>query len=202
MKLERAKLDAELEILQHEKEAAAAEAQAVVLEAAAEQNGGVYSRTPPPLDIAQRTQGYVAEQASLHAMELLPPAPFVSGDLRRRGSSHAGPELHTNATGCLSTSQADQRPPPPIPAPPNSGVELAGVIRYLCRRDLVSTGLTTFDDQPDSYRAWKSSFKGVIRTSIYLLRKSLTCGLNGWVQIHQIRPKGLDRCMSTTLKLV
>lgn len=30
--------------------------------------------------------------------------------------------------------------------------------KYLAHRELVMTGLTKFDDQPESFRAWQSSF--------------------------------------------
>ena len=35
--------------------------------------------------------------------------------------------------------------------------------RYLARRDLVSTSLFNFDDRPESYRAWESSFNNAVR---------------------------------------
>ncbi|XP_077385858.1 uncharacterized protein LOC144023832 [Festucalex cinctus] len=35
--------------------------------------------------------------------------------------------------------------------------------KYLARRELVSTGLFQYNDQPESYRAWKSSFINTIR---------------------------------------
>ena len=30
--------------------------------------------------------------------------------------------------------------------------------KYLARREIITTGLTKFDDQPESFRAWQSSF--------------------------------------------
>ena len=35
--------------------------------------------------------------------------------------------------------------------------------KYLARRELVTTGLTKFDDQPESFRAWKSSFVNAVQ---------------------------------------
>lgn len=35
--------------------------------------------------------------------------------------------------------------------------------KYLARKELVSTGLTHFDDHPESYRAWKSAFFNTIK---------------------------------------
>lgn len=34
--------------------------------------------------------------------------------------------------------------------------------KYLARRELVTTGLTQFDDCPESFRAWQSSFLNAI----------------------------------------
>ncbi|KAH7984309.1 hypothetical protein HPB52_019171 [Rhipicephalus sanguineus] len=67
MKLERAKVDAELEILRHEKEAAAAEAHAGALEAAVVQDGGESLHALPLLHPHQRTADYVQSQEAAHA---------------------------------------------------------------------------------------------------------------------------------------
>ncbi|XP_040077158.1 uncharacterized protein LOC120849101 [Ixodes scapularis] len=42
--------------------------------------------------------------------------------------------------------------------------ELSGVLKYLVRRDLVSTGLVKFDDHLENYRVWKATFKSMVRT--------------------------------------
>lgn len=36
-------------------------------------------------------------------------------------------------------------------------------VKYLARRELVTTGLIQFDDRPESFRAWQSSFHNAIR---------------------------------------
>ncbi len=38
-----------------------------------------------------------------------------------------------------------------------------GVLHYLMRKDLVTQGLTHFDDMPENYRAWKASLKNVFK---------------------------------------
>ncbi|XP_041946541.1 uncharacterized protein LOC121707793 [Alosa sapidissima] len=43
--------------------------------------------------------------------------------------------------------------------PPDDMINMA---RYLARREIVSTGLKQFDDCPESYRAWRSSFLNTI----------------------------------------
>ncbi|GAA6084483.1 uncharacterized protein LOC113649181 [Tachysurus ichikawai] len=37
------------------------------------------------------------------------------------------------------------------------------IARFLARRELVATGLTKFDDNPENFRAWESSFVNVTR---------------------------------------
>lgn len=36
--------------------------------------------------------------------------------------------------------------------------QISDVVRFIARRDLVSTGLTQFNDQPETFRAWRASF--------------------------------------------
>lgn len=42
------------------------------------------------------------------------------------------------------------------------GADMMDFARYLARRELVTTGLTKFDDRPESFRAWQSSFFNAI----------------------------------------
>lgn len=46
----------------------------------------------------------------------------------------------------------------PQDSPSTSAAHMIDFAKYLARRELVTTGLTKFDDQPESYRAWESSF--------------------------------------------
>lgn len=48
--------------------------------------------------------------------------------------------------------------PEGITTPPSITSEAGNLARYLARRDLVSTSLYQFDDRPESYKAWRSSF--------------------------------------------
>lgn len=43
-------------------------------------------------------------------------------------------------------------------SPITPSVNMIDFAKYLARRDLVTTVLTKFDDQPESFRAWQSSF--------------------------------------------
>ncbi|KAG5277426.1 hypothetical protein AALO_G00117470, partial [Alosa alosa] len=47
----------------------------------------------------------------------------------------------------------DIQDPPVTPA-----ADMIDFAKYLARRELVTTGLTKFDDRPESFRAWQSSF--------------------------------------------
>lgn len=66
MKLQRAKVDAELEILRYEKEAAAAEAHADALEAAVAQDGGKSLHALPVLNPEQCSADYARSQEATH----------------------------------------------------------------------------------------------------------------------------------------
>lgn len=45
---------------------------------------------------------------------------------------------------------------------PESSV-IMDMAKYLARKELVCAGLSNFDDRPESYRAWKSSFSNTIK---------------------------------------
>ncbi len=54
---------------------------------------------------------------------------------------------------------------PPCSTPqayPTQAASMTDFAKYLARRELVTTGLTKFDDQPENYRAWQASFINVI----------------------------------------
>ncbi|XP_037528681.1 uncharacterized protein LOC119405929 [Rhipicephalus sanguineus] len=156
MRLEKARIEAELEVLQHEKEAAAADAQASALEAAVEQDGGECVRPHPPIDRAQLVSSYITEQATIRDAEL---ASLRATVVHARSQSLE----HAEATNRHTDLHHYQQPPAYTPPPNSPSSELVGVLKFLCRKDLVSTGLMKFDDRPENFRAWKSSFKGVIR---------------------------------------
>ncbi|XP_048868217.1 uncharacterized protein LOC125740722 isoform X1 [Brienomyrus brachyistius] len=41
--------------------------------------------------------------------------------------------------------------------------QMSDVVRFIARRELVSTGLTQFNDQPENFRAWRASFLNVTK---------------------------------------
>lgn len=48
-------------------------------------------------------------------------------------------------------------------APQHEASSTSDLAKFLVRRELVNTGLLKFDDRPENYRAWKSSFMNTIR---------------------------------------
>ncbi|XP_054872108.1 uncharacterized protein LOC129350233 [Amphiprion ocellaris] len=166
LELEKATLEADLEILEMEKEAAAATAKAEVLEAAAaaEQVEGksVKSGVPPQV-IKQRTMEYVQHQSQL----------------KSRVQDKASQELSVKAQA-FTPKKYEQYPSPPTLkkmyvknetpfienyvkpnscyASHHSDPPMADFARFLARRELITTGLFKFDDTPENFRAWRSSF--------------------------------------------
>lgn len=78
---------------------------------------------------------------------------------------------HNDIKGCSNFSGQQAKPnrlslnpsalsyvPQGIAMPNSVTHETEHLARYLARRDLVSTSLYKFDDRPESYRAWQSSF--------------------------------------------
>ncbi|KAJ8369536.1 hypothetical protein SKAU_G00095640 [Synaphobranchus kaupii] len=56
--------------------------------------------------------------------------------------------------------------PPRMKAPPPSAAEHTGIhdfAIYMARRDLMTSGMTKFDDHPENYWPWKSTFRNTIQ---------------------------------------
>ncbi|XP_032401557.1 uncharacterized protein LOC116707960 [Xiphophorus hellerii] len=45
----------------------------------------------------------------------------------------------------------------------STGSQMTDFVRFLARRELVTTGLLQFNDRPENYRAWRRSFQNAIR---------------------------------------
>ncbi|KAH6947333.1 hypothetical protein HPB50_018459 [Hyalomma asiaticum] len=158
MRLEKARIEAELEVLQHEKEAAAADAQASALEAAAEQDGGECVRPHPPVDRTQRVSSYITEQASIRDDEL--------ASLRATVVQSRSQSLDQAETTSRHTDLRDYRQPYArfFRAWPNGGSFLIFEPLRLCSPlqmgdtcDLEEPDRSTFDDPQ---RGRKSSRRG------------------------------------------
>ncbi|XP_075445032.1 uncharacterized protein LOC142488412 [Ascaphus truei] len=50
---------------------------------------------------------------------------------------------------------------------------LTDIAKYMIRRDLVQTGLISFDDRPENYRTWKFTFKDAINSLDFSAREEL-----------------------------
>lgn len=183
MKKERAKLDlqkaaleADLEALEYEREAEAARVEAEVLEAAvAMGNEDVQSlrSVVSPHMTQQRTDEYVQRQSQVsvqcsaspphhetqHAMNSPPcqsaPENVKSPvrDFRPSETVHAAEQFPTSTLSHRPHRQHDQLPSLRPDSPP-----MIDFAKFLARRELVTTGLTKFDDSPENFRAWQSSF--------------------------------------------
>lgn len=195
MKIEKVRMEGSLTALEHEKEAAAAMAEARILEEAVESmEGGSYrsdTQIAPPIDPVQRTSDYV-EQHSSHSI-VVPPeesfatphAEFVSRyECENRQLTESSPRCappdcvnmvsdsvpKPNAVTIERPQSATYSPTnywplaqtynasTPVQSPLQGEVEMSDLARFLARRELINSGLTKFDDHPENYWAWKSSF--------------------------------------------
>ncbi|KAL2089355.1 hypothetical protein ACEWY4_014043 [Coilia grayii] len=214
MKVDKAKLEANLEALSLEKEAAAAVAEAEALEAAEIANEESseprisqddYSGIGKALS-EERTRDYVN---TLPVPTLNPePVSAAANHHVTAPASHIGSDHQSQAAGYTFSSSPPQQPQissqnpysrlqtqnpspskpininreqphykpqrniqrgtpeypysPYIPAPPRPPDDMLNMARYLARREIISTGLKQFDDSPETYRAWRSSFLNAI----------------------------------------
>lgn len=182
LKLEKAKLEASMQMLEYKKETAAAIAEAEVLEAAADINSERRScdlvLDSDPLETTQRTQQYVADQGKVSETEHqrhesvtpIKSEPFPSShgvQICKEEDVHEPRQVrfeHSSATPTRNLgSQNDYSGAfsSAYPISPNASYSSPNpndFVRYLARRELVSTGLLQFNDKPQNYRAWKRSF--------------------------------------------
>lgn len=210
LKVEKAQLEATMNMLSLEQETAAAVAEAEVLEAAivSDRSSSKFYTDPlsaTPLDPMERTKEYVAKQAKEENRVQFAPILHQlyedeNGQSRaEQASAHPVQTSHfkkerSQADADLCPATLDQTvialQPQPTPdtrhysssmqddsrtyganhGPPLSSIpshtpqhahqnqaNMTDFVRYLARRELVTTGLIQFNDQPYSYKAWKRS---------------------------------------------
>ncbi|XP_068120871.1 uncharacterized protein [Hyperolius riggenbachi] len=100
--------------------------------------------------------------------EHLPPCPELQPAHNVPGTSPYTPNRYeTFRPKRETTDRYDYTPlshygntPPSFPAPAQTSMD---IVKFLTRRELVAKGLVKFDDHPESYRAWRSSFKNTIK---------------------------------------
>ncbi|KAL3967947.1 NLR family CARD domain-containing protein 3 [Sarotherodon galilaeus] len=192
MMIEKARIEAKLNTLQYEKEVAAAMAEASILEVAAEESvkterkpafEETAERTRQYVEQhLQLTESAKPEaehrESTVH--ELKPTIP----PRQSFGTPYVESHLFKIRNKAIPTSGLSQEPksgiyPHSTPHPPEStrersadrvtpqllpdgSAQVGDIARYLARRDLINAGLTKFDDCPENYWAWKSSFLNAI----------------------------------------
>ncbi|XP_057684651.1 uncharacterized protein LOC130910980 [Corythoichthys intestinalis] len=227
IKVEQARLQATLDALRAEQEKEAALAEANALEAGLHELG-LETRSETyeislPDNQQQRTAQYVLEQATVAAAQQIsfPKAdnlsrtpPSQSEDVKQEDmSSHL---LNSAALdNSLNARQsASFKPLMPVIqtapkafnhsecAPTQPTYDLA---KYLARSQLITIGLSAFDDQPMNYWAWKSSFKNAVAgldlsavEELDLLIRYL--GKNSARQVKQMKAVNI-RCPETGLRM-
>ncbi|KAL6487592.1 hypothetical protein MHYP_G00042180 [Metynnis hypsauchen] len=190
IKLEQARLQAALDSLRADEELEAARAEMHTLEAGLIEMGCEIRSHASSSDLEEaKTQlvaKYVLEQRSVNTgdtpyqvrhADVSTPNPHAATDLQ-------APTNHTAADyrpPLLLRAQPDNSPlprpsngPPPVPAPRRSSTRVpdhgdyqsfnltSDLAKFLARSCLVTSGLTSFDDQPINYWAWRASFKSAI----------------------------------------
>ncbi|KAM5193703.1 uncharacterized protein ACMZJ9_018671 [Mantella aurantiaca] len=74
---------------------------------------------------------------------------------------------------------------PALPIKPNTDQptgkqQMSELVRFMARRDMITSGLIQFDEKPENYRAWKVSFKNAIE-DLHLSYKEETDLLVKWL---------------------
>lgn len=180
IKVEQARLQATLDALRAEQEKEAAIAEANSLESGLLELGfetrSVTSGSSLSEDKVTRTAQYVLQQANVTAAEPHVPArtehnypnpPIQPAAVKQEENPHAPPDSEFDSPQSSSFTQSY----PLVPVLPKANHAHSSHVqtqptydlaKYLARSQLVTTGLTNFDDQPMNYWAWKSSFKTAI----------------------------------------
>lgn len=82
-------------------------------------------------------------------------------------TSPAGERWGDGAIGTGGLNDHNSPPTPQHSTPLSQGSHesqgMAHFVRFFARRELVSTGLLHFDDRPENYRAWRTSFFNAVR---------------------------------------
>lgn len=161
--LDQAKLEADLDILHHEKEAATALVQAEVLEAAAAEfvEAEEFPIKSSSAISAQSRMEHTRDYVRANSKQLIPTDPAFQEGI----SSHPNPTKLDSTDPEPYYSRHGGDPWASSHSAPHHQPEAQDMFdfaRFLARRELVNTSLMTFDDQPETFRAWKSAFINAI----------------------------------------
>ncbi|XP_025766921.1 uncharacterized protein LOC112848107 [Oreochromis niloticus] len=189
LRVEKARLEAKIDYISLQKEAEAAQAEAEVLEAAAgdvnESNNKEFDFLPLPESALKRTDHYVTQ----HTQDQFPQEPKVENDSTLPPTStpflsynqNAQPQLIDNGASFPQNNAqpfhmnfpqqederyqhrvlSDNRPHLNSSHNIDSSTDLA---KFLAKSQLVSSGLTKFDDLPEHYEAWRETFINTIES--------------------------------------
>lgn len=181
----KAELDADLDFLAQKREAAAAEAEVQALESIDDGKPGIKTilldraDSLGSIDPAERTRLYVSQQAELNRLNAGIDYDHHSGPLNEtEGIVHLNPVPNTypesppvkhsvpfnaNATtfqpytGCMANI------PEAVQQEVNSSQVVTNELtRFLLKKDLLFTRLSSFNDRPESYAVWKASFQSIM----------------------------------------
>ncbi|XP_040908610.1 uncharacterized protein LOC121191510 [Toxotes jaculatrix] len=174
---QQADFDASLHLLQCQRAAAAAEAEATAYMEAEIESGELKSDPPvaeEPISTFQRTHDYIQQQSELvfreepysgKIDELRIPdfkPPVLQGIQNKTRPVYKNTKQEQTAIRCSSNTYLHSSPKHAIipektslPEPKDTKEDFA---KYLMRREMVSAGLLQFDDKPENYWAWKTSF--------------------------------------------
>ncbi|XP_035984492.1 uncharacterized protein LOC118558128 [Fundulus heteroclitus] len=163
MMKQKAELDAHLHILQCEKAIAAAEAEATAYEETENESGELHKELcvdAEPFSNVQRTSEYVKQQCDLFFPDnqhkaVPPPDRNVAAICMRDIAQVTNPVTTNTQTNPPSGNRLVKQEPLVNTCGTNNAQDFAN---YLIRKELVSTGLMHFDDKPENYWAWKTSF--------------------------------------------
>ncbi|TWW54543.1 hypothetical protein D4764_0103490 [Takifugu flavidus] len=190
---QKADYDASLHLLQCQKAAAAAEAEAIAYEEV--ESGELSQIGDEPMDTAKRTSDYVHQQSQLLFSEQ--PAERETGELLEKKTSRmvisdtrpASPDAKNTTQPAYKevkgepTAQAEAHETTPHPYPSRTSFPERGYVpepqgaqdlaRYLIRKEMVSSGLLKFDDKPENYWSWKASFISATKDLDLIAREEL-----------------------------
>lgn len=182
MKVEKSRLEATLEALQHQCDAEAAMAEAHVYEAAASEieEERMSQSFPQSSDPAERCSDYVNRHFTVKDQTIPQDKAGPNQTPRDETFCQLKPEPDTSTEGykehrSVPDNKVDFSPhmPKGLPdyeTPPRSrpqiymqeSADISDITRFLARRELLSGGLTRFSDKPGDYWAWKSTFENAI----------------------------------------
>lgn len=189
MACKEANLEAQLHVLKLQRAAAAASAEANILEAAVvnEEEAPRWKDLTgmPPLNPAQRTCEYVQKHSASHPSEnsleegffhTFPerntkpdehPATYeVSGLANLKQESDESFRSLPNRQTYKDSSQKQYSGPPQIHPQTASSAQTSAIpdmVKFLIRREMVTSGLQKFDDCPQNYWGWKASFTSLTK---------------------------------------